>query len=85
MSNTAKLVNAHGRVTLHQCIRLEMRGEGQNKGIYPIYRCTETGIDRVFGCLRAVTNTYWLDQLFPDIELIRAEPEPEAQTGGMAA
>lgn len=83
MSDTAKLVNAHGRVTLHQCIRLEMRGEGQLKGIYPIYRCTETREERVYGCLRGGTNTFWLDRLFPDIELIRAEPE--ATTDEMAA
>lgn len=84
MSSTAQLMNAHERVTLHQCIRLEMRSTPGDKGIYPIYRCTETRAERVFGCLRACTGDQWLKLMFPDVELVHA-PDQRAISDQRAA
>ena len=78
---TARLLNAHGRVTLHQCVRLEVRGTGYAKSIYPVYRCTATGTERDYGCLRAGTSTAQLGKLFPDVELVYAEHIEAGQAG----
>ena len=75
MSKTAKLMNARGRVTLHLCVLLEMRGTGQKKGIYPIFECTETASKRSYGCLRAGTTPYQLNMLFPGVEMVYAESD----------
>lgn len=70
---TAKLFNAHGRVTLHTCVRLEMRriprhdgpGAGSLPGIYPIFQCSETGSERIFGCLSLALGASQLGRLYP--------------------
>ena len=70
---TAKLLNAAGRVTLHQCIRLVVQPVarktdtfvGQKEGIYPVYECLETGAERIFGCLHLETPRADLWALFP--------------------
>ena len=66
---TAKLLNAKGRVTLHACVRLAKRGRGRERSIYPIYRCTETGAERPYGCLPSRTSCQQLQQFFPGIPL----------------
>ena len=71
---TAKLLNAKGQVTKHTCVRLEKRGRGPNRSIYPIYRCAETGSTRVFGCLRCSTPKRHLHELYPGIKLVIANP-----------
>ena len=48
---TAKLLNVRGQVTEHVCIRMEKRGTGRRRGIFPIYKCTVTGEERSFGYL----------------------------------
>ena len=74
---TAVLLNAHGRFTLHTCVRLEIirlepgRGPltGHLAGIYPIYQCVETESERIFGCLQLDLEPWELDELFPEIVL----------------
>ena len=71
---TATLANARSQVTKHVCVRLEKRGRGPNRSIYPIYRCTETGTTRVFGCLPCSTPKRHLCELYPGIKLVIANP-----------
>ena len=74
---TAKLINTHGKCTRHTCVRLEIiRVEredgllaGHLPGIYPIYQCTETETERIFGCLQLDLEPWELDDLFPGIVL----------------
>ena len=53
----ARPINACRQVTLHHCVRLEVRGDGLLNGIYPIYQCADMGKERVFGSLRAEVKT----------------------------
>ena len=91
---TAKLLNDQDRVTLHQCVRLEMRrlprngtGPGCRPGIYPIYQCSETASERIFGCLRLDLGERELARFFPGVSLCRSD-EPDngvAQVAAIAA
>ena len=71
---TAKLMNARGRVTKHTCVRLEKRGRGHKRSIYPIYRCVETGSERDYGYLRGSTPLRHRHELFPGIKLVIVDP-----------
>lgn len=76
---TAKLLNGKGRVTLHECVRLEVRRlprqslVGWRRGIYPIYRCVSTGSERIFGCLDLRVGARQLAVLFPGVTLEDAD------------
>ena len=72
---TARLLNVRGRVTLHECVRLELDGSGSERAIYPIYRCTETGLDREFGCLNPSLRPAQLSALYPDVPLVVFDEE----------
>ena len=73
------LLNHRGRVTLHECVRLEVRRlprqalAGWLRGIYPIYQCVSTGSERIFGCLALRTSTHQLARLFPGVPLEDAD------------
>ena len=75
---TAMLTNRRSHVTLHFCVRLVVhetalkRGPivGRKRGIYPIYRCQETGATRIFGCLDLRTKDSVLAHLFPDVPMV---------------
>ena len=67
---TAQLMNARGRVTKHSCVRLEKRGRGPERSIYPIYRCSENGSDRDYGYLPGSSPKRTLRKLFPGIKLV---------------
>ena len=75
---TAKILNAKACVTLHVCVRLEKRGVGRARSIYPVYRCTETGAERDYGYLRAGTSCRQLGALFPGIPLAIEYPDEQA-------
>ena len=79
---TAQLLNHRGRVTLHVCNRLEKRGHGRQRAIYPIFICAETGEERSFGFLCATTGVRVLAQLYPHIPLVIPDP---AEDGGERA
>ena len=74
---TARLINAHGKITLHTCVRLVIirleRADGPPAGhlpgIYPIYQCAETESESIFGCLRLDLLASEIDELFPGIVL----------------
>lgn len=74
---TAKLLNEYGRVTLHECVRLEIRNKrrrntlaGRMAGVYPIYQCTETHAERIYGCL--TPGSEW-QSLFPGVSVEEAD------------
>ena len=81
---TAKLLNAYGRVTEHQCIRLEIQRfrdpdvlVGRFPGVYPIYWCTESGTERIYGCYDLRFYPEELELMYPGVPVI--EHEPDAQ------
>ena len=86
---SAQLLNANGRVTTHNCVRLEIRRlrrpdrwVGYMSGIYPIYRCTETDSERIFGCMPLGTARCRLKALYPGIPLVYTDsPERQADSG----
>ena len=67
---TAKLVNANRQFTTHHCVRLEIRRKPRNVGIYPVYRCTVTGVERDYGCYRAQVGTRRLNKMYPGVEMV---------------
>lgn len=81
---TANLPNPSGHITRHTCMRLEIRGEGKDKSIYPIYRCSETAAERVFGYLPSSTPKRHLRKLYPGVELVAAH-SAVADNGGKVA
>lgn len=64
-SLTAWLPNSNGQVTLHECVRLVDR----ECAIYPIFQCTRTLAERIYGCLSPDITATELAQLFPAVEL----------------
>ena len=76
---TAMLLNERGRVTLHECVRLEVRRRprpdaviGRMTGVYPIYQCTETYGERIYGCL--ALSVRW-ENAFPGVHVEEADPD----------
>ena len=75
---TAKLLNAPGCVTLHQCIRLVVQPAtrktdtfvGQNEGTYPVYECLQSGAERIYGFMRLKTPREDLQLLFPGVPVV---------------
>lgn len=75
---TAFLPNNHGYVTLHDCVRLEVRVDGDTIAIYPIFQCREALTERVYGCLAPDTSSAELALLFPGIELEELDEDGSA-------
>lgn len=66
----AQLVNGHGQVTRHDCVRLEIRGHGPKRGIYAVYRCSCTGEERDYGYLSSRSRARDLRRSYPGVRLI---------------
>ena len=76
---TARLLNSRGRITLHVCVRLEIRPVLRSRGICPIFKCVENGSERVFGCLDTKGSRRLLKKLYPgipieDVTMYTADP-----------
>ena len=65
----ALLVNDRGHASWHQCIRLEMLETEDGRGIFAIFRCSETDEERVFGCLDGDTPLAEIGKLYPGVPL----------------
>ncbi len=68
--NLRRLINSSGHVTLHKPVRLELRGRRKDRGIYVVYRCTETAVERDFGCLQPKAGRKVIAEQYPSLELV---------------
>lgn len=70
------LSNSRGRVTIHVFTRLQewnvelrmMLGCEGTDGLYAMFRCQETGAERVFGCVRNTLTKGELEALFGPLD-----------------
>lgn len=60
------LPNAHGRVTRHRFVRLELRA---GFGVVPMYECDQTGQTRAYGCLNPRLTKRVFEEIYGPLQL----------------
>ena len=76
---TAWLPNSNKQATLHECVRLEVRVVDRELAIYPVFQCTRTLVERIYGCLSPDITASELTQLFPGVELEELDADQQRE------
>lgn len=65
-THTVLLPNAHGRVTRHHFVRLELRA---GLGVVPVFECEMTGDTRAYGCLEPRLTRKKFEEIYGPLQL----------------
>lgn len=79
------LPNQFGRVTAHLLVRLELRGAGCTRGVYPVYQCALSGRERHYGWLHPKITKETMSKLFGPVYIERGSRWPGASKAWVPA